>query len=155
MKIQLLSVGKPRDGTACQLHDRYAERVRQLGVPWEAPWVPECRVGSRYSDDHVREREARALLSRIQPKDQMIALDPAGELRDTERLARDLHSWCRPRGIFVIGGPTGLHESVLQRANHVWSLSPLTFPHELARVLVAEQLYRALSIIRGLPYHKS
>jgi len=155
LKIQLLSVGKPKDVEAGRLHDRYAERVRQLGVPWDCRWVPEERLGSKYSDAHVRQREARSLLATLDARDRVIALHPAGTLRDTEQLARELPGWCRPRGVFVIGGPTGLHDDVLERSHLVWSLSPLTFPHELARVVLAEQLYRALSLQRGLPYHKA
>ena len=61
---------------------------------------------------------------------------------------------CGPRLTLIVGGPLGVHSSVLRRAEHKWSLSPLTFPHELVRGIVAEQLYRAMTIRRGMPYHK-
>ena len=65
-----------------------------------------------------------------------------------------LERWATPRLTLVVGGPLGLHRKLLERADGRWSLSPLTFPHELVRGLVAEQLYRALTILRRVPYHK-
>src|SRR4029079_4777981 len=72
----------------------------------------------------------------------------------SEDVAARLEGWASPAACLVVGGPLGLHPSLLERASVRWSLSRLTFPHELVRVLVAEQLYRALSILRGLPYHR-
>ena len=84
----------------------------------------------------------------------LIALDAAGRLFDSETLAEHIESWTTPAATLLIGGPLGLHSSIGEKAQLQWSLSPLTFPHELMRVLVAEQLYRALTILRGVPYHK-
>lgn len=156
MKIRLLTVGKPRDREAVLLHDRYGERIRSLGVEYTVEWVAETRSGSRYSDDHAMEREALALLERLgsSARGATIALDRGGRLLDSAALARELGRWAAPRATFVIGGPLGLHRRLIEAAHHCWALGPLTFPHELARVLVAEQIYRALTIRRGLPYHK-
>jgi len=136
------------------LHDEYAERIRRLGVRYEAAWVPEVRAGGRYSNDHVRERESRALLEARDGGAGLIALDRGGLAMTTEDLASRIETWLTPRGEIVIGGPLGLHAILLDAADHRWSLSPLTFPHELVRVIVAEQLYRALTLSRRLPYHK-
>ena len=154
MKIRLLFVGKPRGKAECALHDDYAQRIQRFGVGYESSFVPEVRAGGRYDDDHVRKREGASLLERLSDRGVVIALDRSGEVPTTEELARRLERWTTPRGTFVIGGPLGLHRVVLERADSVWSLSPLTYPHELVRVLVAEQLYRALTINRGVPYHK-
>ena len=133
MKIRSLVVGRPRDSEAAALHDRYASRLRRLGATYETAWVAEVRPGGKFSDRHVRERESRLL---------------------AEQLARRLGGWVRRETTFVVGGPLGLDRAILDRADWVWSLSPLTFPHELVRVILVEQLYRALTLLRGLPYHK-
>jgi len=147
-------VGKPRDAEAIALHDRYAERIRKLGATYDVGWVPEVRAGGRYSDAHVREREGRLLADKLDDRGTTIALDPRGRSFSSEALSSRLEGWSTPRATFVIGGPLGLAPSVLDRADVSWSLSELTFPHELARVVLAEQLYRALTLLRGIPYHK-
>ena len=157
MKVRLLSVGKPRAQDVIRLHDDYAERLVKLGVVYETLHVPEVRAGGRFSDEHVKEREARSLLERIErsrSKGSLIGLHERGELISSRQLAGSLQGWCAPAATFVIGGPLGLHDLLLERCDRLWSLSPLTFPHELVRVLVAEQLYRATTILRGIPYHK-
>lgn len=136
------------------LHDGYAARIRRFGIAYDASWVPEVRAGGRYSDDHVREREARSLLDALDGGGTVVALDPQGDLLTSDRLARRLEVWSSPLATFVIGGPLGLHRSLLDAAHRRWSLSPLTFPHEIVRVLVAEQVYRALATLRGVPYAK-
>jgi 23S rRNA (pseudouridine1915-N3)-methyltransferase len=157
MKIRLLSVGKSRSREAQRLHDDYAERLGKLGVEYETLHVPEERAGGRFSDEHVKEREARSLLERIErraSRGTLVALHERGKLLTSRDLAASLESWCTPAATFVVGGPLGLHDRLLERCDRRWSLSPLTFPHEIARVLVAEQLYRAVTILRGIPYHK-
>jgi 23S rRNA (pseudouridine1915-N3)-methyltransferase len=154
MKLRILSVGKPRRKELISLHDLYAGRIRQLDVGFDSDWVAEVRSGGRYSDEHVQEREARLLAGKADGRGSSIALDPGGRLLTSEDLAGRLERLGHDRATFVIGGPLGLHRSVRDGADWCWSLSPLTLPHELARVVVAEQLYRALTILRGLPYHK-
>jgi len=154
VRIRLLCVGKPREPLAVGLHDRYSRRLARLGLRYETESVAEVKAGGRYSDEHVIEREARALLERVEPGERIIALDERGELIDSRELAARIESWATPRATLIVGGPLGLHATVLERANQVWSLSPLTFPHELVRCLVVEQIYRALTIRRGVPYHK-
>ncbi len=147
-------MGKPRDRELDALHTRYADRLKQLGVEYNLRIVPETRAGGRYSDDHVKEREAAALRDALEPRGQRVALDPRGKLLDSPGLAERLERWATPELSLILGGPLGLHETLRREADHCWSLSPLTFTHELARVLVAEQLYRAMTILRGIPYHK-
>ena len=154
MRIRLLSVGKPREPLSARIHDDYAERLSRLGMNYDTEWVPEVKPGGQYSEAHAIERDARALLERVEAKETVVALHEAGELFTSRELARRIESWATPRATLIVGGPVGLHKSVLERANHTWSLSPLTFPHELVRGLVAEQIYRAMTIRRGIPYHK-
>lgn len=100
--------------------------------------------------------EARRLLERLPARARLVALARSGREWSSEELAAKVRTWqeeSRPLAI-VLGGSTGLDAVVLGRADERWSLGPLTLPHELARVLVAEQLYRAGTILRGTPYHK-
>lgn len=150
----VLSVGKPRHSLLDRVHDDYAERIRRFRVAYDDRFVPETRPGGRMDDRHVREREANALLGALPDVGTVVALDPAGSVLDSEGLARRLERWAAPAAVFVLGGPLGLGGALLDRADFRWSLSRLTFPHELARVLVAEQLYRAITLLRGVPYHK-
>ena len=154
MKVVVLSVGKPRDTDAALLHDRYAERIRKLGVAYQTRFVPETKSDGKYSADHVRQRETGSLLERLGSGGKVIALDRTGAMLDSEALSRSIQRWLTPEATFVIGGPLGLHPELLQRADSCWSLSALTLPHELARVVMAEQIYRALTILKRIPYHK-
>jgi 23S rRNA (pseudouridine1915-N3)-methyltransferase len=154
VRIRLLCVGKPREQAPARLHDDYAERLERLGVHYETDWVADVRPGGRYSAEHALRREGRSLLQRVDPRETVVALHEEGEQLTSRRLADRIERWATPRATLIVGGPLGLHADVLERADHSWSLSPLTFPHELVRALVVEQLYRAVTIRRGIPYHK-
>jgi 23S rRNA (pseudouridine1915-N3)-methyltransferase len=125
-----------------------------MGIRYDSDWVREADAGARFSDNEIRGRDARALLAGPTGPGTLIALEPSGVSVSSEKLSEKLVNWASRRATFVIGGPLGLDRTVLDRADHHWSLSPLTFPHEWVRALVAEQLYRALTIFRGTPYHK-
>ncbi len=84
----------------------------------------------------------------------VIALHPSGRMFTGEELVGRLERWATPVANLVVGGPLGLHRDLLERADSCWSLSPLTLPHELVRLIVVEQVYRALTVLRGLPYAK-
>lgn len=154
MRILVASVGRPKDRRLAALHDDWADRIRRMGVSYEIRVVPETKAGSRYSDAHVREREGAALSAAVAGSGILVALDPAGEGLTSEAFAERLARWAVPRAAFAVGGPLGLDRGVVERADAALSLSRLTFPHEVARALLAEQLYRALTILRGTPYHK-
>lgn len=155
MKIRLLAVGRPRDRDLDARVSDYGRRIERFGVDWSTAEVREVPAGKRYSEGHAREREAAALLAEASDRGRLVALDPGGRSWSSEQVSERLERWTTPHGTFVIGGPLGLDRSVLERADAVWSLSCLTFPHELARLIVAEQLYRALTILRNVPYHKA
>ncbi len=144
MKILFLSVGKPKQPEASALFDEYSGRIRRIGIQVDARWVKESDM----------EREAAALMNALPDRCRVIALDRSGTMLDSRRLASRIENWTTPRGVFVIGGPLGLHRSLLARADRIWSLSPLTFPHDLARAVLSEQVYRALTLLRRIPYHK-
>lgn len=102
-------------------------------------------------------REGAAMLAALRPDDYVVALDVAGTVLDTAKLALWLARRLQagPPLALLIGGPDGLAPACIERAAFRWSLSPLTFPHGLVRVLVAEQIYRAASILAGHPYHRA
>ena len=154
MRALVLAVGRPDRGRFGPLFDEYAERVRRFGLAFDVRWVPEVRPGGRYSDDHVREREARNLRDALPERCTVIALSPDGRAMTTDAFTRRFERWSQPLAAFVVGGPLGLDRAFRETADAVLSLSPMTLPHELARVVLAEQIYRAVTILRGVPYHK-
>ena len=154
MRIRLLAVGRPRDPGLAALHDAYAARIVRLGASYRSSWVPEEKLGGRYTDEHVREREGKKIRDSLEGPETVVALDPGGRLLASTELPPLLERWAAREVVLVVGGPSGLHATVLERAGFRWSLSPLTFPHEMVRVLVAEQVYRALTLLRGVPYHR-
>jgi 23S rRNA (pseudouridine1915-N3)-methyltransferase len=154
LKVLVLSVSRPDRTGFGPSFDDYAARIRRFGIGFEARWVREVRPDGRFSDDHVREREARNLRDALPERCSLIALSPDGRALTTDAFARRLERWAHPLAAFVIGGPLGLDPSLREAAAAVISLSSMTFPHELARVVLAEQIYRAVTILRGVPYHK-
>jgi 23S rRNA (pseudouridine1915-N3)-methyltransferase len=154
MRIRLLCVGKPRDRVLARVHDRYAERLGRLGPRYESLWVPDEEVTGLGGTERAREREAGRLLARLEARGTVVVLDGRGTAWSSAELAARLERWATPGLTLILGGPHGLHESVRARAGERWSLSALTLPHELARVVVVEQIYRAVTLLRGIPYHR-
>jgi 23S rRNA (pseudouridine1915-N3)-methyltransferase len=115
------------------------------------------RRGKGTNPSVAKRLEGERMLAALPPGARVIALDAAGQAWSTERLAGVLGRWMSEgRDLALLaGGPEGLSDACLARADGDWSLSPLTFPHPLVRVIVAEQLYRAWSILRGHPYHRA
>lgn len=151
MQIALVAVGRlrPYYRDAC---DDYLRRLRRHARVAEHE-VREPRAGGAA----VQRREEAVRLRAQLPKGALVvALAMAGTAWSSEQLARQVERWklaARPVAL-VIGGATGLDESLVADADVQWSLGPLTLPHELARVVVCEQLYRAFTILAGDPYHK-
>lgn len=106
---------------------------------------------TQYNDE-----EGAKLLQKINPTDKVIALDVKGKAFSTPKLAEHISQWQQEGSklVFLLGGPDGLAKACLERANVKWSLSDLTFPHTLARVILLEQLYRATSLLANHPYHR-
>ena len=102
------------------------------------------------------EKEGTKMLKAVSKGAYVIALDARGQQKSTQRLAEELDQWMRlGRNVaFLVGGPDGLAPECLKRADEVWSLSALTLPHPLVRVILSEQMYRAMSIIKNHPYHR-
>ena len=152
MDLVLLAVGRLRPSyrESC---DDYLRRLSRYTKVKEL----EVREASRAPTATAqREEEAERLGARIPQGATVVVLARQGSAWSSEELARRVDGWrtaARPLAV-VIGGSNGLADGLLSRAGARWSLGPLTLPHELARVVVAEQLYRAFTILRGEPYHK-
>jgi len=153
MSFALLSVGKRMPLWVAQGCDEYAKRLPKQ-------WQFQLRefAQSRGETAALRmEAESRILLDAVPEKAHVVGLDNRGESWSTERLAEELQRWLelgKPVN-FLIGGPDGLHPNCRQRANQLVSLSALTFPHPMVRVIWLEQLYRAHSILQNHPYHRA
>lgn len=155
MKVQLIAVGKVRGGLAAPIQD-YEARVRNY-FAFEASEVREEPARRQSSAERVMQEEGKRLLARVAPGVEVVALHRGGEQWTSERLSRylaQLAVQAHPGAAFLIGGAYGLSEEVLGSAKSLLSLSAFTLPHELARLVLAEQLYRAGTIARGEPYHK-
>jgi 23S rRNA (pseudouridine1915-N3)-methyltransferase len=149
VRLRVIAIGRQARGPEAELFDRYAARLRPR---------PElvALADGRGDPAEIKRREAEAILARA-GGDLLVALDQGGAMPDSEGFARHL---ARLRGAgrdiaFAIGGAEGLDRAVIARADLVLSLGALTFPHLLVRAMLAEQLYRAQSILDGHPYHRA
>jgi 23S rRNA (pseudouridine1915-N3)-methyltransferase len=153
MRLRVLAVGRDRSGLYAPAVEEYASRLsRQLR--FELVEVPEARKLA--GTPRAREEEGASLLAKIGPREHVVALDERGEELTSPRLAERIARW-QARGLdvtLVIGGADGLAPEVLERAREKLALSQLTLAHRLARLVLVEQLYRAMTILRGEPYHK-
>jgi len=128
---------------------------RELKLQWRE--IPLARRGKDNNAEALRRREGEQIMKAIPPNDRVIALDVKGVSWSTEELAQQLGNWQMSGDNYtlLIGGPDGLSSECMARADRRWSLSNLTLPHPLVRVLLAEQLYRAWTITVNHPYHRS
>jgi len=135
-----------------------SEYVKRMPRDYEIKWV-EIPIGPRGKNADIvraKQREGEQMLAAINDSDWVVALEVLGKPWDTPQLSQQLDKW-RMSGqnvSILIGGPDGLAPEAVARANQKWSLSPLTLPHPLVRILLAEQLYRAHTILNNHPYHK-
>ncbi len=158
MSTAVLCVGRMKEKPYREMADEYLKRLSRYGKyeEIEVPDLPES-TQSAALEELVRTKEGEALLSRIRPGDRVIALTIPGKMMDSPALSRhlaELRTGGVSRIVFVIGGSLGLGKNVLERADEELSMSPMTFPHQLARVMLLEQLYRAEKIGAGERYHK-
>ena len=160
MSALILCVGKMKEKAYRQMADEYLKRLSRYGKyeECEVPDLPEPASGSSAAlEEQLKTREGEAFLAKIRPGDRVIALTIGGKLRSSEELAKhlaDLKTGGVSSLVFVIGGSLGLGKNVLGRADEEMSMSPMTFPHRLARVMLLEQLYRAEKINANERYHK-
>lgn len=155
MKVVLLTIGKTADKEIEPLIARYVDRVARF-VPFEYKVLADVRLSANATHDKQKEIEGEAFLSCINGGDMVILMDERGTMPTSRQFATDLDKLMvntRSNIIFVIGGPYGFSPAMYARANRKLALSAMTLTHEMARLFLAEQLYRAMTILRGMPYH--
>lgn len=154
MKTILLLVGKTQNKNFQAGISDYSERITHY-MPFEIKVIPELKNTRNLTEEQQKVREGELILKELQPADTVVLMDEHGkELRSIE-----LAQWLQGkqnisrRLVFVIGGPYGFSPDVYARANEQLSLSKMTFSHQMVRLIMVEQLYRACTIIKGEPYH--
>jgi 23S rRNA (pseudouridine1915-N3)-methyltransferase len=155
MQITVAAVGTRLEAWVYQAFESYEKRLpRHLNFSLEE--IPLARRSGSVAAGSAVAEEGERLLKFVRPGALALALDEHGRQWSSEELARELSGWLLHYShvAILIGGPDGLSESCRARADRLWSLSRLTFPHGLVRVLLAEQLYRAWTIHQGHPYHR-
>lgn len=155
MRIRLVAVGSRMPGWVEQGWQEYARRMPPE-LPLELVEVPLGTRGKNADVSRLIRQEGEAMLARVQPGERVVTLEVHGRPWSTEQLAAEVERWrLDARTVnLMVGGPEGLAPEVCARSERRWSLSPLTLPHPLVRILVAEQLYRAWTVLSGHPYHK-
>jgi 23S rRNA (pseudouridine1915-N3)-methyltransferase len=155
MKIHLIAVGNKMPGWVTEAYQEYARRL-----------TDECRLqlievtavkrGKSVNVRQAMQQESKKILDKIPAGTRRIVLDERGRLLDTAALAQRLKAWLQGGSdvALIVGGADGLSAECKATADETWSLSPLTLPHPLVRVIVAEALYRAWSVLRNHPYHR-
>lgn len=156
MHIRLLAVGDRQPSWVDDAFQSYAERLPR---DWRFR-LDAVRTAKRAKREPARraiDDECKRLMDKVSDEEALILLDERGRSLTSKALAKRLSAWQTDgRAMaFVIGGPDGVSDELKRRADFIWSLSDLTLPHGLARVLLVEQLYRAWSLLAGHPYHRS
>lgn len=156
MQLQVAAVGQRMPGWVNEAWHEYARRMPP-GLNLSMREITLARRGKNADTRRLTEVESKALFEAMPVRARVIALDVRGQSWSTEKLADKLQLWMgdgRDVG-FMIGGPDGISPDILGKADTRWSLGPLTLPHPLVRVVLAEQLYRAWTITQNHPYHRA
>jgi 23S rRNA (pseudouridine1915-N3)-methyltransferase len=155
MKISLWTIGKNNEPYVKAGIDEFTKRVsRYFPVEWTI--IPVPKNAGMLSEMDLKKKEAETILQWLRPEDYLVVLDEKGKQLSSEALAQFLQTRSNESSkniVFLIGGAFGLDNQVLSKAKFTWSLSSLTFPHQLVRLILAEQIYRACTILRNEKYH--
>ncbi|CAH0344917.1 23S rRNA (pseudouridine(1915)-N(3))-methyltransferase RlmH [Bacillus sp. CECT 9360] len=159
MNITIVTIGKLKEKYLKQGIDEYVKRLSSY-AKFDIIELPDEKAPETLSEvemQQIKEKEGERILSRISPDAYAIALAIEGKMKSSEELADNLDklaTYGKSKVTFVIGGSLGLSEAVMHRADEALSFSRMTFPHQLMRLILVEQVYRAFRINRGEPYHK-
>lgn len=155
MKISFWSVGKTHESFVKEGVETFTKRISHYHkVDWKLILSP--KDAAKLDEDGLKKKEAETILSLLEKDDYLVALEERGKMISSEELAVLLQTRANESCkhlVFLIGGAFGLDEAVLQRAQYKWSLSKLVFPHQLVRLILAEQVYRACTILKNEKYH--
>ena len=156
MQLLVAAVGQRMPRWVNEAWTEYARRMPP-GLSLSLREITLAKRGKNADTNRLCAVESAALHAAMPPRARIIALDVKGKAWSTEKLASNLEEWMgegRDLG-FMIGGPDGITQEIMQKADNRWSLGPLTLPHPLVRVVLAEQLYRAWTITQNHPYHRA
>jgi 23S rRNA (pseudouridine1915-N3)-methyltransferase len=157
MKFYVFSIGKGHDEYVKEGIRLFSDRLNHYyPLQWEI--IPPPRHAGKMEESELKWEEGRQILSRLQSGDYLILLDERGKLLSSPDVAKMIAQKANQgmsKLVFLIGGAYGVSEDVKARAQFIWSLSPLVFPHMLVRLILSEQLYRACTILRNEKYHHS
>ena len=148
--IKIIAIGKKHESWIVDGIERYSKRLQGS---WKLEWI--LLPHSALEGPAARQEESQRILQKLDERDRVVLLDETGSLWDSPALSRQIQDQLdvSTQLVLVIGGAYGVNEALQRRANQTWSLSRLVFPHQLVRLLVVEQLYRASCIASGHPYH--
>ncbi len=157
MKIHFYSIGKNHEAYVKAGIDDFTKRISNY-FPVEWNIIPPVKNAGTIAESDLKKKEAKVVLNLLQKDDYLVLLDERGKSFTSEKLAEFMQQRANDSTknlIFLIGGAFGVDETVAKRANFTWSLSQLVFPHQLVRLILAEQVYRACTILRNEKYHHS
>ncbi len=155
MKVETWFIGKTADAYLEEGMNKYAKKLPHY-IPFEQVVIPDVKNGGKLSVIQLKKKEAELVLKKLKPQDGLILLDEKGKQMTSEILATWMDSQLQMpyrRLIFLVGGAFGFDQQLYQRANGKLSLSLMTFSHQMVRLFLLEQLYRAMTILRNEPYH--
>ncbi|MET2985268.1 23S rRNA (pseudouridine(1915)-N(3))-methyltransferase RlmH [Aureibaculum conchae] len=155
MKIKLLAIGKTDDKNLISLIAIYQKRLKYY-INFELEIIPDLKKTKNLTENQQKEKEGELILQRISPVDQLVLLDEKGQefrsIQFSTFLQKKMNSGIKQL-VFVIGGPYGFSDAVYQKAQGKIALSKMTFSHQMIRLFMVEQLYRAFTILKNEPYH--
>jgi 23S rRNA (pseudouridine1915-N3)-methyltransferase len=157
MKFCLLVIGKTDESCLQKGMDLFLKRI-PFYIPFEMKVIPDIKNSKNLSEEQQKEREGALILQQISGSDEFYLLDESGNEYSSVEFARFLEKKMvagNKRMVIVIGGPYGFSEKIYSKANGKISLSKMTFSHQMVRLIFLEQLYRAMTILKGEPYHHS
>jgi 23S rRNA (pseudouridine1915-N3)-methyltransferase len=155
MQTEIWSLGKENDAYIDAGVNLYFKKIRHY-FSVELVVIPPPKKTAASTIDKIKLQEEEIILKKLQPSQYLVLLDETGKMLNSVQWAQQFQALMNmgtKTVVFLIGGAYGVSDGIKRRANEIWSLSPLVFPHQLVRLIVAEQIYRAASILNNLPYH--
>lgn len=155
MKIKLICIGKTGKSFLEEGEQTYLERLRHY-IPVERIELPDVKNAKKLTEDQIKEKEGEQILAKVLPSERMYLLDEKGKMFSSVQFSEFLQKQFNQGGqgvVFVIGGPYGFSPEVYEKAAGKISLSSMTFSHQMIRMFFLEQVYRAMTILKGEPYH--
>lgn len=155
MKITLLQIGKTNDVNITGIIEDYFKRIKRY-MPFEIVTIPDVKFSRKDNIEKLKNAEGKLIIQRIKKEHEVFILDSGGVEMSSKEFSSFISgkiNYSRKELLFIIGGAYGFSEKVYEIANKKLSLSKMTFPHQLVRIIFLEQLYRAFTIIYGEPYH--